>query len=136
MIIYNSKIIKYLFFKNVVAATIGPFILVRDKSASKRTIKHERIHVVQWVELSIVGAIAIAILSFIFNFSLLYVLLSIFLFYIWYIVEYLIKLPFNGFDNSLAYRSISFEREAYGSEVYYNLPVRKVFNFKFLKFLI
>ena len=34
-------------------------------------------------------------------------------FYIWYGLEYAIKLPFNGFNNNRAYPAISFEQEAY-----------------------
>lgn len=37
-------------------------------------------------------------------------------FYLWYITEYLIRLPLCDFDTHDAYRSISFEQEAYGNE--------------------
>ena len=36
-------------------------------------------------------------------------------FYIWYLVEWLVKLVKLG-DSNKAYRAISFEREAYGNE--------------------
>lgn len=37
-------------------------------------------------------------------------------FYIWYLLEYFIKLPFYGFKNKKAYYAISFEREALNNE--------------------
>lgn len=56
------------------------------------TLNHESIHAKQCVEM-----------------------LGVF-FYLWYIVEYLIRLPLCDFDTHEAYRSISFEREAYGNQ--------------------
>ncbi|MRI62493.1 hypothetical protein EDM00_00570 [Ornithobacterium rhinotracheale] len=72
---------------------IFPFILLRDKSlrADGSLLNHERIHLRQQLELLIVP------------------------FYIWYFLEYLyyyVQLK----DSYLAYRSISFEREAYAHE--------------------
>lgn len=37
-------------------------------------------------------------------------------FYLWYIVEYIIRIPMYDFDTHKAYRNISFEREAYGNQ--------------------
>lgn len=72
-----------------------------------RTINHESIHTAQMKEM-------------------LYIL-----FYIWYIIEWIIRLFMKG-D---AYRNISFEREAYGNEHNMNyLNERNKFNwFKYLK---
>ena len=67
---------------------------------------HEFIHIKQWRELWYVG------------------------FLIWYIVEFLIRLVANGFKFKKAYRSISFEREAYKNEDYLGyLKERKPFSF-------
>lgn len=37
-------------------------------------------------------------------------------FYLWYIMEYLVRLPIYGCDTIKAYRNISFEREAYNNQ--------------------
>lgn len=37
-------------------------------------------------------------------------------FYLWYVIEYLIRMPMCGFDAHAAYRNISFEREAYSNQ--------------------
>ena len=58
---------------------------------SESDINHEMIHTAQMKEMGYV------------------------LFYVWYLVEWLIKLVKLG-DSNKAYRAISFEREAYGNE--------------------
>ena len=72
---------------------IFPFILLREKSLKENTvlINHERIHLRQQAELLIIP------------------------FYVWYITEYLIRLIIFH-DAKRAYRSISFEREAYNND--------------------
>lgn len=63
--------------------------------------------------------------------NLLFFLLPIFFFYIWYVVEWFVKLFFHG---SSAYRNISFEREAYSNQEDDSyLKNRKMF--AFLKYL-
>lgn len=37
-------------------------------------------------------------------------------FYLWYVLEWLVRIPFNCFNVRKAYRNVSFEREAYGNE--------------------
>lgn len=78
------------------AMALWPFILItreRDKN-NKELINHESIHLAQQLEMLIIT------------------------FYLWYLIEYLIKLIIyrNGYK---AYKNISFEREAYNKE--YNL---------------
>lgn len=69
---------------------------------SERTINHESIHTAQMKEM-------------------LYVF-----FYIWYFIEWLIRLIFN---TSTAYRSISFEQEAYNNQLDFNyLKTRKKYS--------
>lgn len=88
-----------------------PFILLRDKrmKSNKRLINHEKIHLKQQVELLLI------------------------LFYIWYLIEYFVRL-IQYKDSNEAYRNISFEREAYAndSDLEY-LTNRKLFSF--LKYL-
>jgi len=68
-----------------------PFILVKQPNPGPVLLNHERIHLRQQAELGIV------------------------LFYLWYVLEYLIRrLQYR--QHYLAYRNISFEREAFANE--------------------
>lgn len=74
------------------AITIFPFILLRRGGAENEIlINHERIHLRQQAELLVL------------------------LFYLWYIIEYLLKLIIYH-NHDKAYRNISFEREAYHND--------------------
>lgn len=85
LIIYN----KILPFPGYRAINLFGIIFARgDKPLSERTITHETIHTKQLLETLIVG------------------------FYLWYLLEFLIKLVI-CFNWDRAYRSISFEQEAY-----------------------
>ena len=86
-------VIKYLTPKGFRGLTLYPFVFLKDKSDKENVVllNHERIHIRQQIELLVVP------------------------FYIWYSLEYLVRLiQFN--DRNLAYRNISFEREAYQNE--------------------
>jgi hypothetical protein len=86
---------------------IFPFIFLRNKSLkdNKILINHEKIHIRQQIELLII------------------------FFYFWYVAEYYYWYLKLG-NKQLAYRSISFEREAYANEenLHY-LKTRKFWNF-------
>lgn len=87
-IIYNN-IIPFSGFK---AINLFGVLFVRNGcTMSESDINHEMIHTAQMKEMGYV------------------------LFYVWYLVEWLIKLVKLG-DSNKAYRAISFEREAYGNE--------------------
>ena len=68
-----------------------PFILLKRKSPPAYLLNHERIHLKQQLELGLI------------------------VFYVWYFVEYLIRLV-QYKKHYLAYIHISFEREAYAHE--------------------
>lgn len=68
-----------------------PFILVRQPNPGPTLLNHERIHLRQQAELGILP------------------------FYIWYGLEYLFR-RFHYRDHYLAYRNISFEREAFSND--------------------
>ena len=118
-IIYN----KLIPFKGFCAVTLGKWIFARmeymKKGLSKWVINHENVHMLQQDDF------IIPIIKYI-------------IFYIWYLLEWIIKLPCELFGYS-AYSSISFEQEAYNNQ--YNLEyikTRKKFNwlkyiFKFVK---
>jgi hypothetical protein len=84
-------LIKGVPLKKIQGITLFPFIIVRSKKPSKILINHEEIHIRQQFELLILP------------------------FYIWYIGEWLFHyMCCRSFW--LAYRQISFEREAYDNE--------------------
>lgn len=102
---------KYLVPKGYAAITLFPFIILNNAAQNQNTtlITHEKIHLRQQAELLII------------------------LFYLWYGLEYLYRLAQFG-SHGLAYRNISFEREAYYYESHNNyLNNRQLF--AFLKFL-
>ncbi|MDT0555838.1 hypothetical protein [Patiriisocius hiemis] len=73
--------------------TLWPFIVVRLKELvnDKVFMNHEKIHLRQQIEMLVLP------------------------FYLWYGIEFIIRL-IQYKNRNLAYRNISFEREAYGNE--------------------
>ncbi|UFH36830.1 hypothetical protein [Flavobacterium acetivorans] len=102
---------KYLVPKGYRGLTVFPFVFLKcciDKESGV-LINHEKIHLRQQIELLVLP------------------------FFIWYFLEYLIRLL--QFRNShLAYRNISFEREAYAHESELGYLKKRSF-FRFVKFL-
>jgi hypothetical protein len=101
-IVYN----KYIPFKGFYAINLFGTYFVRKEyegnSVPESTLNHEAIHTAQMKEM-----------GYIF-------------FYIWYFIEWLVRLVIN---NKEAYRSISFEQEAYNNEDNYNyLDNRKYYS--------
>lgn len=83
----------FLFFRSVNAMAFFPFIILKNivQKENKILINHEKIHIKQQTELLVL------------------------FFFIWYFVEYLIRLfIYQNFDQ--AYRNISFEKEAYSNQ--------------------
>ncbi|MCR4033357.1 MULTISPECIES: hypothetical protein [Flavobacterium] len=102
---------KYLIPKGYRGMTLFPFVLVKydfDKG-NKVFINHEKIHLRQQLEM------------------------LIFPFYIWYVFEFLIRL-IQYKNKDLAYRNISFEREAYSNETDLNYLKNRSF-FQFLNYI-
>ena len=102
---------RYIIPKGYCGITIFPFIFLTEEGLKKdaELLNHERIHLRQQLELLIV------------------------IFYIWYVVEFLIRLLYCG-NWERAYRSVSFEREAYTYE--FNLSyMKKRPIWAFLKFV-
>jgi len=90
IIIVCQKLLKNMKISGI---TLFPFIFVQRKEDSKNKIliNHETIHIRQQLELLVVP------------------------FYIWYLSEYYLK--YLKYRNpQLAYRNISFEREAYAND--------------------
>lgn len=102
---------KYLIPKGFRGITIFPFIFLKYvlDTKNKIVINHEKIHIQQQLELLVLP------------------------FFVWYLVEYAVRLlQYKNID--LAYRNISFEREAYANEQQFNYLKNRSF-FSFLHYL-
>lgn len=75
---------------------------------------HESIHIRQWSECMIASGVVIGVLVLFANISVWWLLLSVCMFYVLYVLEWLFKLIFYGKE---AYRNLSFEREAYDNQL-------------------
>ncbi|MEY2924173.1 MAG: hypothetical protein RLZZ337_721 [Bacteroidota bacterium] len=93
MIFYLHPFFRFLLPKHITAITLWPFIFFRDKDKRKDTIiiNHEKIHLRQQLELLVLPFYIIYLLEYVF-----------------YVIKYR--------NHDKAYRSISFEREAYRNE--------------------
>ncbi|MCF6130857.1 hypothetical protein [Flavobacterium wongokense] len=102
---------RYLIPKGFRGITLFPFILLsgRDLKLDEVMINHEKIHIRQQLELLILP------------------------FFIWYGIEFLVKLIIHK-DRNFAYRNISFEREAYANEKDLNYLKQRSF-WRFLNYL-
>ncbi|QLE00593.1 hypothetical protein HX109_03085 [Galbibacter sp. BG1] len=86
-------IFKHIFPKRYVGLTFWPLIILKEDKLKddEVLINHERIHLKQQLELLIIP------------------------FYVWYLTEWVVGI-FKFRDLNLAYRNISFEKEAYKNE--------------------
>jgi hypothetical protein len=102
---------KYLIPKGYRGLTLFPFVFVKYvfDSENKVLINHEKIHIRQQLELLVLP------------------------FFVWYFVEYAVRL-LQYKNANLAYRNISFEREAYANELDLNYLETRTY-FSFLKYL-
>ena len=104
-------VVKYLIPKGFRGLTVFPFVFVKYAfdSENKVLVNHEKIHIRQQLELLVLP------------------------FFLWYFVEYAVRL-LQYKNANLAYRNISFEREAYANEINLDyLETRRFFSF--LKYL-
>jgi hypothetical protein len=102
---------KYLIPKGYRGLTVFPFVLIKYRfdKGNKILVNHEKIHIRQQMELLVLP------------------------FFLWYFVEYAVRLlQYKNAD--LAYRNISFEREAYANEINLDYLETRTF-FSFLKYL-
>jgi len=107
MIIIRNNLIPFPGYK---AITLWPFVFVRKNAwYSNDTDRHERIHGRQQLEMLLIGMVLAAFGCGWWS------LLALPVFYLWYGLEYIIRLCITR-DHDRAYRSISFEQEAYAHE--------------------
>ena len=101
---------KYLIGRHFVGVALWPFIVVKNEGLKRDTtfINHERIHLRQQGELLVIP------------------------FYFVYLLEYLIRIiQYKNLE--IAYRNISFEREAYSNESNLQYLKKRTF-WSFLKY--
>ncbi|WP_298498190.1 hypothetical protein [uncultured Algibacter sp.] len=102
---------KYLVPKGYTGITIFPFVFLKSKNlkGNQALINHEKIHLRQQLELLVIP------------------------FYVFYIVEFLVRLiQYRNWQ--IAYRNISFEREAYTNQLSLNYLKQRTF-WSFLNYL-
>jgi hypothetical protein len=102
---------KYLIPKGYRGLTAFPFVFVKYRTDVTNAVflNHEKIHIRQQLEMLILP------------------------FFIWYFLEYLLRL-IQYRKTNLAYRNISFEREAYANESDFEYLNKRPF-FRFLNYL-
>ena len=97
---------KYIPFPGFKAINLFGVLFVKNNAKiDDVTINHEAIHSKQFIELMILFAVATVFIRWWMP------LFSPLFFYIWYVIEWVIRLPKGN-----AYKNISFEREAYANE--------------------
>lgn len=112
-IFYESWIAKHLLFPSYSTITLAAFVCTRGKELTQRVKNHECTHARQWVEMFVIGWFATWILQLIFGISAWWYALSFLAFYIFYLLELLIK---SIILRRNAYKDISFEQEARKAE--------------------
>ena len=136
-----TKFVSFLTMGRAAAITLCPFgIYMKERYLTNLfTINHEKIHWQQQLEMIIIGAIisliaGIILLSLgILSWWLLLLLVFPFLFfYLWYLTEWIIRIPING---RAAYRSLSMEREGWANRenLDYNKTRKLVAWLKYMK---
>lgn len=107
-------------FKGFSAINLFGILFVKNNAKiDEVTINHEAIHSKQFIELTTLAAVVLVIIQWWFIFF------APFAFYVWYLIEWLIRLPKGN-----AYRRLSFEREAYTNQSNMEyLKKRKAFSF-------
>lgn len=106
---------------NIKAIALGSVVLYQGE-VSERLVRHESTHISQQMVFNIltlvgwVGAYLVWGHWWIILVGLLLSLPYLGIFYIWYGVEYLIRLIVNGGDGEKAYRELAFEKHAVAAE--------------------
>lgn len=117
-IFYQSKAAKVLlYFSSCSTIAIGPFVLSKlsESEMPQYVRNHECTHSRQWIETTVASGFFLFLLVALAGVNAWWMMLSAFVFYLWYSVEWLVRLCLlrNG---KKAYRAVSFEQEAYANE--------------------
>lgn len=118
-VFYESWIAKHLLFASYTTITLFAWVFTKwsEKEARQSTINHECVHARQWIELTVASGLLIWLGMLLFGYSAWWLMLSAMIFYIWYVLEFVVKWFYGSImGNYNAYKNISFEREARLSE--------------------
>lgn len=118
-VFYESWIAKHLLFASYTTITLFAWVFTKwsEKEAQQSTINHECVHTRQWIELTVASGLLIWLGMLLFGYSAWWLMLSAMVFYIWYVLEFVVKWFYGSImGNYNAYKNISFEREARLSE--------------------
>lgn len=132
---YNSLLARLLLFGSYDTITLAAWVFTKYKSKEEMPQwmrNHECTHARQWVECMLTSGIIIWALVLFAGISAWWFCLAFGMFYILYGLEYIIRLPFNGWE---AYENISFEREAYSCQ-YDNSYLENSDYFGWVKYLL
>lgn len=102
-------------FKGYLAMTVWPFLFIKSKYRYQFNAydeNHENIHGRQQFEVLVVAVALALMLILSLDLSWWWMLTPLAVFYIWYGIEYVIRLFLYG-NHKEAYRNISFEQEAF-----------------------
>lgn len=116
MILYNDKLAKMILWSGYHTITLGPFIFTTKKQGevTDEIINHEKIHVMQWCEVTALSVLLWSFLMLALDFRYLWTLpLCFVVYYIIYVAEYAISRLYGGETGHEDYRHIGFEKEAY-----------------------
>lgn len=130
MIVIKNKFIP---FKGYETINLFGILFTRDDFIDPTEYNHESIHSVQILECMILSAVIITAICIMFNISWWWLLLSIFMYYIQYGLEYVIIRFFHTKQNE-AYHDVSFEEEAYKYEYDLNYIKHRI-PFSWIKYI-
>lgn len=141
---YNSKIAKFVtFLADFATIMLFGAVFTEHKELTKTTLAHEAVHVTQYQTCFMLGlCIDLITLFTCFGFDcygwwmLSLIAIPIFLYYVYYLIEYLIRLIIYR-DRDRAYRMIAFEQEAYDLQQEWVKPCterRSACSFSYMKY--
>ena len=116
MVFYNDKLAKMILWSGYHTITLGPFIFTTKKQGevTDEIINHEKIHVMQWFEVTALSVLIWAFIMLALDFRYLWTLPICFVvYYLIYVAEYAISRLYGGEKGHEDYRHIEFEKEAY-----------------------
>lgn len=101
----------FSWFLKIGAIVFPPFIFCRNNMGDDGR-RHERIHIQQWFEISLVCTILFGIISQVWNIQYFYWWYGFFIWQIWYGLEWVIDLIRGYTEGEEAYVHNTFEKEA------------------------
>lgn len=124
-VFYNSWIAKiFTMIKGYSTVMLFGAVFTENSSVSERTVYHEQAHAVQYRTLFCAGLV-LALIVLLFTelswWSVSLILIPVMLFYVWYVIEYIIRLLLYR-NHYRSYRNIIFEREAVALQFEYQKP--------------